>query len=352
MTNLFACRFAEEADQLRALSEMQGVYCLSRPMRLSHATAKNRPGLNLGGSQGGSSLGESSRGGTPAPPLAGNDPSGHSSVALHQQLLQKISSPRGSIAEGKTERPTSRPQESQQQPADQQPIPPQRRLSPSTIEYLTQLAAANGGTLPFGPGMSLPAFPTPPSTDRDSFASTASGLSASQALVQERAERSDSIISVPKSVRTQPANVPALNIPSQMDYLSFAPGPNSVGLSPGSTGLSPGSSGSGPGSASFSAASNMNALLGNTLETGNTASSQQSDLPPPSPFSPTGQDSMYDHQQPQQGMSSGGSESTSTVFVGGLSSLISEETLKTFFAPFGEITYVRFCLMHGKTFGF
>jgi hypothetical protein len=30
-----------------------------------------------------------------------------------------------------------------------------------------------------------------------------------------------------------------------------------------------------------------------------------------------------------------------TVFVGGLSPLISEETLRTFFAPFGDIHYVR-----------
>lgn len=33
-----------------------------------------------------------------------------------------------------------------------------------------------------------------------------------------------------------------------------------------------------------------------------------------------------------------------TVFVGGLSPLISEETLRTFFAPFGEIHYVCLCL--------
>lgn len=32
-----------------------------------------------------------------------------------------------------------------------------------------------------------------------------------------------------------------------------------------------------------------------------------------------------------------------TVFVGGLSPLISEETLRTFFAPFGEIHYVKLC---------
>ena len=39
-----------------------------------------------------------------------------------------------------------------------------------------------------------------------------------------------------------------------------------------------------------------------------------------------------------------------TVFVGGLSSLISEETLKTFFAPFGEIIYVK--IPPGKGCGF
>lgn len=39
-----------------------------------------------------------------------------------------------------------------------------------------------------------------------------------------------------------------------------------------------------------------------------------------------------------------------TVFVGGLSSLISEETLKTFFAPFGEIKYVK--IPPGKGCGF
>lgn len=33
-----------------------------------------------------------------------------------------------------------------------------------------------------------------------------------------------------------------------------------------------------------------------------------------------------------------------TVFVGGLSPLISEETLRTFFAPFGDIHYVCFLL--------
>ncbi|KAG4440462.1 hypothetical protein IFR05_004056 [Cadophora sp. M221] len=37
-------RFADEQDQQRALSEMQGVYCGNRPMRISTATPKNKSG--------------------------------------------------------------------------------------------------------------------------------------------------------------------------------------------------------------------------------------------------------------------------------------------------------------------
>lgn len=37
-------RFADEMDQQRALTEMQGVYCGNRPMRISTATPKNKPG--------------------------------------------------------------------------------------------------------------------------------------------------------------------------------------------------------------------------------------------------------------------------------------------------------------------
>lgn len=50
-------RFSEEQDQQRALSEMQGVYCGNRPMRISTATPKNKggnmgpgmPGMGMGG---------------------------------------------------------------------------------------------------------------------------------------------------------------------------------------------------------------------------------------------------------------------------------------------------------------
>ncbi|KAJ7501263.1 hypothetical protein B0H11DRAFT_738372 [Mycena galericulata] len=40
-------RFTDCADQQRALIEMQGLYCLSRPMRISPATAKRLPPLDL-----------------------------------------------------------------------------------------------------------------------------------------------------------------------------------------------------------------------------------------------------------------------------------------------------------------
>lgn len=47
-------RFSDESDQQRALSEMQGVYCGNRPMRISTATPKNKnPGSNMGGGGGG-----------------------------------------------------------------------------------------------------------------------------------------------------------------------------------------------------------------------------------------------------------------------------------------------------------
>lgn len=52
-------RFADEGDQQRALTEMQGVYCGNRPMRISTATPKNKSGgggpagMPMGGAMGG-----------------------------------------------------------------------------------------------------------------------------------------------------------------------------------------------------------------------------------------------------------------------------------------------------------
>ncbi|KAJ7051833.1 hypothetical protein C8F01DRAFT_634245 [Mycena amicta] len=57
-------RFTDEADQQRALIEMHGLYCLSRPMRISPATAKFKPPTTTteAGLAGSSSLGNIGQG--------------------------------------------------------------------------------------------------------------------------------------------------------------------------------------------------------------------------------------------------------------------------------------------------
>ena len=67
-------RFSDENDQQRALSEMQGVYCGNRPMRISTATPKNKgPGAGPGamGMQGGGAPG-----GMYPPAMGGGPPMG------------------------------------------------------------------------------------------------------------------------------------------------------------------------------------------------------------------------------------------------------------------------------------
>ncbi|KAG0315623.1 hypothetical protein BGZ99_007351 [Dissophora globulifera] len=46
-------RFGDESEQQRALHEMQGVYCGSRPIRVSMATPKNKPSVGGAGGMGG-----------------------------------------------------------------------------------------------------------------------------------------------------------------------------------------------------------------------------------------------------------------------------------------------------------
>lgn len=67
-------RFADEGDQQRALTEMQGVYCGNRPMRISTATPKNKAGGpggpgGMGGMQGGAAGGPVGMYGMGAPPM-------------------------------------------------------------------------------------------------------------------------------------------------------------------------------------------------------------------------------------------------------------------------------------------
>ena len=65
-------RFSDEGDQQRALSEMQGVYCGNRPMRISTATPKNKPGGGaMGGMPGGGGGGPQMGGGMGGYPQMG-----------------------------------------------------------------------------------------------------------------------------------------------------------------------------------------------------------------------------------------------------------------------------------------
>ncbi|KAL8657932.1 MAG: hypothetical protein Q9226_001427 [Calogaya cf. arnoldii] len=71
-------RFSDEQDQQRALSEMQGVYCGNRPMRISTATPKNKTQVGAGpGGMGGGAMqggGQGQMGGMYA---MGNPPMGY-----------------------------------------------------------------------------------------------------------------------------------------------------------------------------------------------------------------------------------------------------------------------------------
>ncbi|PWN35722.1 RNA-binding domain-containing protein, partial [Meira miltonrushii] len=62
------------------------------------------------------------------------------------------------------------------------------------------------------------------------------------------------------------------------------------------------------------------------------------------------QNSLASNANVQENGTGGSDANNTTVFVGGLSSLISEDTLKTFFMPFGEIKYVK--IPPGKGCGF
>jgi RNA recognition motif-containing protein len=291
---------------------MQGVYCLSRPMRLSHATAKNKAGM-ASHSAGGSSIGNSSsRGGTPLNAQFGGGQHHPHDIARSISPLFPVVNPNTGLQNSRPLSYGSSQQQPQQQSTKAIP-PPTRRLSPNTIEYLSELAAANGGTLPFGPGGQI-AFPP---------------------LEVKVGEQEQS------SYRSSGGNVPSsLHIPSS-NYNSSRSLTHDINPSPrdqqyGSYGQSPLSAVSSfPNSASPYPSSYQD--LHNSL-------------------SPTslGHPSLYDpHASSMSGSGSGsgsrggggGVNSTdpnnTTVFVGGLSSLISEDTLKTFFTPFGEITYVR-----------
>lgn len=78
-------RFTDEADQQRALQEMQGVYCGNRPMRISTATPKNK------NQQGGPPMGMQA--GPMGGQMYGMNPYGMSPFAGQAQPMNQFTDP-------------------------------------------------------------------------------------------------------------------------------------------------------------------------------------------------------------------------------------------------------------------
>ncbi|KAH7887503.1 hypothetical protein F5I97DRAFT_844594 [Phlebopus sp. FC_14] len=260
-------RFTEEADQQRALIEMHGLYCLSRPMRISPATAKFKP---------------------PQVPLD----------------LPSIQFP------GTTH--TRDPRSNNVTVSIPIPNPNQPRSVSSPIA-----ASGSGGS----PSSTTAGTPVGPSGS----GSTLSGSGSIPSL------SSGSSTSVSSGALTSASSEDALGLP-----------PNVL--------------------------AQVAQQFGNAVSKGNTAgiSSLPSGYPhdshdqSASPRYLISEESWKHHAQARAILGNligpNGEQLTSTdpynttVFVGGLSPLISEETLRTFFAPFGDIHYVKVPV--GKHCGF
>ncbi|KAI0797170.1 hypothetical protein C8Q75DRAFT_709843 [Abortiporus biennis] len=239
-------RFTDEADQQRALIEMHGLYCLSRPMRISPATAKFKS----------------------APGMSGVD---FSSLGY------------GGVLPGVT------PPPAEQQVTIALPMP-----NTSQTKSVSTPLASNGSLLSTSP------------------AGNASGTSVSS-----------------QTLSSNPSSTSSATLASvQSDD------PNAH------------SNGNGVSAAAANSISNSLAQ-----PTADQLMAQRFNIP---------EESWKHHAQARAILSNligpNGEQLTSsdpyntTVFVGGLSPLISEDTLRTFFAPFGEIHYVKVPV--GKHCGF
>ncbi|KAF8843118.1 hypothetical protein BDN67DRAFT_1009180 [Paxillus ammoniavirescens] len=262
-------RFTDETDQQRALIEMHGLYCLSRPMRISPATAKFKPtqvSLDLpliqftGGSHGGDPR---INGVTVAMPLP------------HGNQARSVSSPMAGLGSGG---------------------------SPSSNSTGTPVnPSASGSSLSTSGSGSVPSLSSGASTSVSSGALTSAS--------------SDSILSLTPNVLAQVV---------QQHGGSALKGNSITGIS--------------------------------SITSGFAQDSHESALP----RYMISEESWKHHAQARailgNLMGPNGEQLTSTdpynttVFVGGLSPLISEETLRTFFSPFGEIHYVKVPV--GKHCGF
>ncbi|GLB34219.1 putative RNA recognition motif contatinign protein [Lyophyllum shimeji] len=264
-------RFTDEADQQRALIEMHGLYCLSRPMRISPATAKYKPP-------------------PPAPSLD------LPQVQLPPQMTNGLDQP-VTIA---LPLPSSNLTKSVSVP-----------IAATTSN--SSLSGTTNGVSSSGSGSSMGAS--------NSTASLSSGSSSSLTSSGLGSVSSEDMMNLPNSMLAQiaqryasgEATPPKLNGSSISQ--PFAQDP-SIKQSFSQDGGAPRYAFS---EESWKHHAQARAILGNLI-------------------GPNGE--QLTSTDPYN----------TTVFVGGLSPLISEETLRTFFAPFGDIHYVKVPV--GKHCGF
>ncbi|KAI0371617.1 hypothetical protein BV20DRAFT_965353 [Pilatotrama ljubarskyi] len=252
-------RFTDEADQQRALIEMHGLYCLSRPMRISPATAKFKPAPGMAGfdfSQ------------MPYPSMVQSPPV----HPMHDSATHALALPSASQAKSVSA-----------------PLAGSTAASNSN-NSLTSTAVSNSGS---ASSLSAP--------------SLSSGTSAASSSTLASASSDDAL----KGGQFAGTNGSASATSSGTSVPSItAPFANSEQMLAQRYNLS---------EESWKHHAQARAILSNLI-------------------GPNGE--QLTSSDPYN----------TTVFVGGLSPLISEETLRTFFAPFGEIHYVKVPV--GKHCGF
>ncbi|KAI6148531.1 hypothetical protein BKA82DRAFT_992351 [Pisolithus tinctorius] len=256
-------RFTDEADQQRALVEMHGLYCLSRPMRISPATAKYKP---------------------PQPQIPLNLPT------VPYPLL---------------------PQAGEQRSNPTASVPPSSANRARSVSSPIAASICSGSSS----STSTPVVVTSPGTVlKDSASVPPTGTMSSNGV-------SSGVLSPPSSEDVLGISSPTAALYGTVSLKGHA-----------ATGTS---------------------LLPSSYPHG---SHEQNSLPRYN-FS---EESWKHHAQARAILGNligpNGEQLTSTdpynttVFVGGLSPLISEDTLRTFFAPFGDIHYVK--VPAGKHCGF
>ncbi|KAI0040643.1 hypothetical protein FA95DRAFT_850605 [Auriscalpium vulgare] len=254
-------RFTDESDQQRALIEMHGLYCLSRPMRISPATAKYKPPPSLDLPQ------------VQMPPPVGTP------AAMEDKF------PTTTVA---------------------LPLPPRTKSVSSPIAGSQVLGAGSSNSI---------------SSSGVSSSSSASSLSAPSLSSGPSTSGSGSTLATAGSEDMSHLSQSAMTQLAQFANGNAKPSSSSTPVSI-----------TGPFANPQDQTTRHNAL-----------------------------EESWKHQAQARAILSNligpnGEQLTSTdpynttVFVGGLSPLISEETLRTFFAPFGEIHYVKVPV--GKHCGF